>query len=91
VSCAYGNDFESRLKSSVEIANDFLISLGGGWMAVWFLSPDWCCLKIKSLHCGQTLRWCSCAWWLCPLVMQLDNVSWATIWCRSTVQPVDTI
>jgi len=78
------------LKSSAEIANDFLISGKGGglggWMAVWLLSPDWCSLKMKSLHCGQTLRWSCCAWWLCPLVMQLDNVSWATIWCPLVLQ-----
>ena len=29
MSCVYGNDFESRLKSNAEIANDFLISGGG--------------------------------------------------------------
>jgi len=38
-------------------------------MAVWILSPDWCSHKMKSLHCGQTLRWSCCVFgcvrWLC--------------------------
>ena len=98
--CDYGNDFESRLKSSAHITQEhFIFEGGGGTLVGWlpgFLSPDWRSLKMQWYDCRQILRWSCRAWRLCPLVMQLVNVSWlcnsivsvgcATIWCRLVVR-----
>jgi hypothetical protein len=77
--CTYCNDFESRLKPSAQRAHEFLYFYLGergyfGWMTIWVLIPDWRSLRMQSCDCGQTLRWSCRAWWLCPLVMQLDYI-----------------
>ena len=91
--CASGNDFESRLKPSAQIAHDFLYLGGGdlGWITIWILSPDWCNLKTKSCECGLTFRWSCRARWLCPLAMQLYVMRCAAIWCQLVVQLYGTV